>query len=137
MPLRSAKMKRFILGFQRRVWCPKWTPLSSSWRMVTTAMTVDCSLILVVRRAGRPAAWRPSLAAYHPMRDRDQGGRRVDPREPRSRSANVRAREVDHLAVIATNSVRVPRPGPEIQPCWAQWYHAQGPCADRRSRRFD
>src|SRR4051812_10009821 len=38
MPLRSVMMKRFILGFQRRVWCPKWTPLSRSWRMVTTAM---------------------------------------------------------------------------------------------------
>src|SRR5918994_6955137 len=38
MPLRSVKMKRFILGFQRRVWCPKWTPLSRSWRVVTTAM---------------------------------------------------------------------------------------------------
>ncbi len=38
MPLRSVKMKRFILGFHRRVWCPKWTPLSRSWRMVTTAM---------------------------------------------------------------------------------------------------
>jgi hypothetical protein len=38
MPLRSVKMKRFIFGFQRRVWCPKWTPLSSSWRIVTTAM---------------------------------------------------------------------------------------------------
>ena len=38
MPLRSVMMKRFIFGFQRRVWCPKWTPLSSSWRMVTTAM---------------------------------------------------------------------------------------------------
>src|SRR5699024_8573368 len=32
------KMKRFIFGFQRRVWCPKCTPLSRSWRMVTTAM---------------------------------------------------------------------------------------------------
>jgi hypothetical protein len=31
-------MNRFIFGFQRRVWCPKWTPLSRSWRMVTTAM---------------------------------------------------------------------------------------------------
>src|SRR4051794_24276030 len=41
MPLRSVKMNRFILGFQRRVWCPKWTPLSSSWRMVTTAMVVS------------------------------------------------------------------------------------------------
>src|SRR5690349_13303908 len=38
MPLRSVMMKRFILGFHRRVWCPKWTPLSRSWRMVTTAI---------------------------------------------------------------------------------------------------
>ena len=30
-------MKRFILGFQRRVWWPKWTPASSSCFMVTTA----------------------------------------------------------------------------------------------------
>ena len=42
MPLRSVMMKRFIFGFQRRVWCPKWTPLSSSWRMVTTAMRFSC-----------------------------------------------------------------------------------------------
>src|SRR4051794_21997194 len=40
MPLRSVMMKRFIFGFQRRVWCPKWTPLSRSWRMVTTAMVL-------------------------------------------------------------------------------------------------
>jgi hypothetical protein len=40
MPLRSVKMNRFIFGFHRRVWCPKWTPLSSSCRMVTTAMAV-------------------------------------------------------------------------------------------------
>ena len=40
MPLRSVKMKRFIFGFHRRVWCPKWTPLSRSWRIVTTAMAV-------------------------------------------------------------------------------------------------
>ena len=38
MPLRSVKMNRFIFGFQRRVWCPKWTPLSRSCRVVTTAM---------------------------------------------------------------------------------------------------
>jgi len=43
--LRSVRMKRFIFGFQRRVWCPKWTPLSRSWRMVTTAMMF---LLLVV-----------------------------------------------------------------------------------------
>src|SRR5437773_2746579 len=29
MPEGSAKMKRRILGFHRRVWCPKWTPASS------------------------------------------------------------------------------------------------------------
>ncbi|GAA4733546.1 hypothetical protein GCM10023216_27380 [Isoptericola chiayiensis] len=65
MPLRSVKMNRFIFGFQRRVWCPKWTPLSRSWRMVTTAMTgpfAARSGILPVprasgdRRAGRAVA---------------------------------------------------------------------------------
>src|SRR5215510_4265563 len=30
MPLRASKMNCFIFGFQRRVWCPKWTPASSS-----------------------------------------------------------------------------------------------------------
>ncbi len=37
MPLRSPKMNRFIFGFQRRVWWPKWTPASSNCFMVTTA----------------------------------------------------------------------------------------------------
>src|SRR3954452_2719616 len=37
MPPRSVKMKRFIFGFQRRVWWPKWTPASSNCFMVTTA----------------------------------------------------------------------------------------------------
>ena len=36
MPPRSPKMNRFIFGFQRRVWWPKWTPASSSSRMLTT-----------------------------------------------------------------------------------------------------
>src|SRR5918911_1211296 len=34
MPFRAPKMYGFIFGFQRLVWCPKWTPASSSWRMV-------------------------------------------------------------------------------------------------------
>ena len=38
MPLRSAKMNGFIFGFQRRVWWPKWTPASSSWRIETEDM---------------------------------------------------------------------------------------------------
>src|SRR5439155_6218659 len=37
MPFRSMKMNRFICGFQRRVWCPKWTPASSRSFMVISA----------------------------------------------------------------------------------------------------
>jgi hypothetical protein len=44
MPLRSPWMNRFILGFQRRVWCPKWTPASSSCFMVTTAVMTTPSI---------------------------------------------------------------------------------------------
>jgi hypothetical protein len=46
MPLRSVKMKRFIFGFQRRVWCPKCTPESSNCLMVTTAMAGFAPLLL-------------------------------------------------------------------------------------------
>ena len=37
IPLRSAKMYSRIFGFQRRVWCPKWTPASSSCFMLVAA----------------------------------------------------------------------------------------------------
>src|SRR5436309_2420188 len=40
MPPRSAKMKRRIFGFQRRVWWPKWTPASSRSRMEATAIVI-------------------------------------------------------------------------------------------------
>jgi len=30
MPLRAVKMYGFIFGFQRLVWCPKWTPLPAA-----------------------------------------------------------------------------------------------------------
>src|ERR1700737_1880179 len=33
--LRSPKMNGAILGFQKRVWCPKWTPASSICRIDT------------------------------------------------------------------------------------------------------
>jgi hypothetical protein len=32
---RSPKMKGAIFGFQKRVWCPKWTPASSICRIDT------------------------------------------------------------------------------------------------------
>src|SRR5579885_2271390 len=46
MPPRSVKMNRFIFGFQRRVWWPKWTPDSSSSFMETTGMRAPFSVRL-------------------------------------------------------------------------------------------
>src|SRR5579871_5406795 len=41
--LRSPKIKGAIFGFQKRVWCPKWTPASSICRMDTPDMrTPNC-----------------------------------------------------------------------------------------------
>jgi hypothetical protein len=51
------KMKRFILGFQRRVWCPKWTPASSR------------SFIAISATASLPMGFSPppaSLALANP-----------------------------------------------------------------------
>src|SRR5438105_6820834 len=44
MPLRAVKMYGRILGFQRLVWCPKWTPASSSCFRVTWATFVTSLL---------------------------------------------------------------------------------------------
>ena len=41
IPLRSAKMYGRILGFQRRVWWPKWTPASNSCRIETAGTSED------------------------------------------------------------------------------------------------
>src|ERR1051325_12058132 len=79
MPLRSVKMNRFIFGFQRRVWCPKWTPLSSSWRMVTTAMVVGSLLSLVVTHTGGWASWRLVVG---PQADPTRIGTREGPPPP-------------------------------------------------------
>jgi hypothetical protein len=45
-------MKGFILGFQRRVWCPKWTPDSNN---SFTPMLSTIFLWLRACRAGHPA----------------------------------------------------------------------------------
>src|SRR5215207_2185011 len=74
MPLRSVKMKRFIFGFQRRVWCPKCTPLSSSCFMDTTwlvAMVRPASPALPRPRRATVAAGRRSVRHGRPA------GRRV------------------------------------------------------------
>src|ERR1700722_3551824 len=55
MPFRSPRMNRRILGFQRRVWCPKCTPESSSSCRVTSAtlffLPFGCSIPVVHPKA--------------------------------------------------------------------------------------
>src|SRR5688572_25709165 len=65
MPPRSVKMKRFIFGFQRRVWWPKWTPASRSSRMETTAKALGPFPGLVGATAGGARA-EPTLRASAP-----------------------------------------------------------------------
>src|SRR4051794_16966513 len=84
MPLRSVKMNRFIFGFQRRVWCPKWTPLSSRFFMLTTATWRRLPSRARAARgrdralpvdAGHRVVRRPGVRPRHPpVRRRDRGG---------------------------------------------------------------
>src|ERR1700760_4963035 len=82
-------MKRFIFGFQRRVWCPKWTPDSSISFMVTTAMAVvllsscargsapSAASVVAVDR-GRPPPWCPDGRGQWPIhRANRRGGPRL------------------------------------------------------------
>src|SRR4051794_9127736 len=43
-------MNRFIFGFQRRVWCPKWTPASRRSFMETTGICAPFSVLTALRR---------------------------------------------------------------------------------------
>src|SRR3954468_18293430 len=74
MPPRSPKMKRRILGFQRRVWCPKCTPDSSSSRMPTSAIeSLPCGV--VVAAPGGVAGWAgPGACAGQGRLPRAPGG---------------------------------------------------------------
>ncbi|GAA4338060.1 hypothetical protein GCM10023144_34620 [Pigmentiphaga soli] len=65
-------MKGAILGFQKRVWCPKWTPASSISRMVTDMV---CSEGWVWRRARIADGARAYPA--RPRRPRHPGWRGV------------------------------------------------------------
>ena len=57
IPLRSAKMNGRILGFQRRVWWPKWTPASRSARIETDGMNgTSCGYFLRSVPAGNRTA---------------------------------------------------------------------------------
>src|SRR5579862_2299588 len=52
MPSRSPKMKRRILGFQRRVWWPKCTPASRS------SLIPGCATVLLLVCHAVPLGWR-------------------------------------------------------------------------------
>src|SRR4051794_5837924 len=97
MPLRSVKMNRFIFGFQRRVWCPKCTPLSSSCFMLTTAIAASlvCArppAALLGCDAGTGVVRRPGVRRRHTPGDCLPGPRwRTAPRE---RDEDARSRPV-------------------------------------------
>ena len=55
MPLRAVKMYCFIFGFQRLVWCPKWTPASRSCLSVTAGIS-GVYLLVVCRRPNHPTS---------------------------------------------------------------------------------
>src|SRR5690606_3825554 len=74
MPLRSAKMNFRIFGFQRLVWCPKWTPASRSClrsisciRSIASTMGfASTALTRTVAREGTPTA-RPAMSVIRPL----------------------------------------------------------------------
>jgi hypothetical protein len=56
-------MKRRILGFQRRVWWPKWTPASKSSRIETTDIGIHSPFWLFGVATGGPGWNRPPSEA--------------------------------------------------------------------------
>src|ERR1051325_3563669 len=67
MPLRASKMKGFILGFQRRVWCPKWTPPSSNSLTPIVVVMFTFPMFASCRRnfgAAHPAEKPDSIRCY-------------------------------------------------------------------------
>src|ERR1700678_1270773 len=77
-------MYGFILGFQRRVWCPKCTPASSSSRMVTTDMRGPLWLPFACRPwpANISRSHKtPGVRAGRSRQNRPEGGREIIARE--------------------------------------------------------
>src|ERR671926_246295 len=99
MPLRAPKMYGFIFGFQRFVWCPKWTPASSSCFMVMALPCVWRAAFI----ASEGAAWVAPQGALVDGTRQNGTGFPSAPRPP--------PRELDELAVVAA-----PGHGPERSP---------------------
>src|SRR2546425_12352102 len=92
MPPRSVKMKRRILGFQRRVWWPKWTPASSSSRMETTDISIPFGWRVCCRRGANGTGVRRTPAPPPVLRRRGGVGKPVN----RSGGLLARAFECSH-----------------------------------------
>src|SRR5659263_722451 len=138
MPFRSVRMKRFILGFHLRVWCPKWTPLSRSWRTVTTAMARpfgtgacphDCG------PANRPnfhgchaAVWPPVLAPAIRDAPLPRGGVGTVAPHPARRRVQVRVVNLEVALTILTDRGRWKHPP------WCDVVHRLSGGAPRRER---
>ena len=125
MPLRSPKMNRFIFGFQRRVWCPKWTPASSSCFMVTTA---------VMRRLPSVGRVRGCAEGSATVGDPDERGTDVDPAVAGPAATVVGPPLAPPNAIGALSRRAAPaRPGGGGSPDPGRW-PGRGRCR-RRARR--
>src|SRR6476660_9853467 len=101
MPERSAKMKRRIFGFHRRVWWPKWTPASSQ----------SCSWGCAMRVCVSYLSSGLSVHRVH-LRPRPPQG------HPRAGSGGVR----DGVILSPSLSLRVTRlPLAELEPLPGAW----------------
>src|SRR5947209_2347575 len=102
IPLRSPKMYSFILGFQRLVWCPKWTPASSSSFIVILAKlppywiassAADCPLgidsLVRSRRSGREDFWPRFTASHSPLAGPQAEGKIDNLADPLLRNARL------------------------------------------------
>src|SRR5262245_26716429 len=69
MPLRAPKMYGFIFGFQRLVWCPKWTPASSRFFIVTSVIVPLAKRIPVAETRGPKQRWRRAGSLAHRLQE--------------------------------------------------------------------
>src|SRR5580765_49053 len=69
MPLRAPKMYGFILGFQRLVWCPKWTPASSRFFMVTSVIVFLAKRASVAETQGSKQRRYPAGSLAHQVEE--------------------------------------------------------------------
>ncbi len=95
MPLRSSKMKRFIFGFQRCLWCPKCAPLSSNSFIVTSVLCqalslyVDDGISFLCLSAKRFRSWLKLSGICHSARLSNPGFIRKAPDQNRTDTSSL------------------------------------------------